>query len=111
MDDPKQKRLRESRRDQLFENELDEILEQLGITFSGEFNLILHNDKINEMLAVVLAINEVCKLSIEKASLIMKTAHHSGRSIVLNNGNIDELHYMRLELGRRGITATLERAE
>ena len=44
MDDPKQKRLRESLRDQLFEIELDGILEQLGITFSEEFNLILHNE-------------------------------------------------------------------
>ena len=36
MDDPKQKRSRELRRDQLFESELDEIIEQLGITFSEE---------------------------------------------------------------------------
>ena len=63
MDDPKQKRLRELRRDQLFESELDGILEQLGIAFSEEFNLILHNDNINEMLHVVLSLSDVCRLS------------------------------------------------
>ena len=110
MDDPKQKRLKELRRDQLFEMEFNEIMESLGITFSEEFNLILHNDHINEMLHVVLAINNVCKLSIEKASSVMMEAHTKGRAIV-RNGNIDDLHNMRLRLEKLGLTATLEHAE
>ena len=40
MDDPKQKRLKDLRRDELFESEFNEILEQLGIAFSEEFNLV-----------------------------------------------------------------------
>ena len=112
MDDPKQKRLRELRRDQLFEREFNEILKRLGIAFSEEFNLILHNDNINEMLAVVLAINKVCKLSIEKSSSVMMQAHTKGRAILRNSNNIDELHLMRLELvEKNGLTATLELAE
>jgi ATP-dependent Clp protease adaptor protein ClpS len=110
MEDPKQKRLSDLRRDQLFEMEFNEILESLGITFSEEFNLILHNDHINEMLHVVLAINNVCNLSIEKSSSIMMEAHTKGRAIV-RNGNIDDLHYMRLQLEKLGLSATLEHAE
>ena len=110
MDDPKQKRLKELRRDQLFEMEFNEIMESLGITFSDEFNLILHNDPINEMLHVVLAINNVCELSIEKASSVMMEAHTKGRAIV-RNGNIDDLHNMRLRLEKLGLTTTLELAQ
>lgn len=73
MDDPKQKRLKELRRDQLFESELDGILEQLGITFSEEFNLILHNDR-NDMIHVVVALYEICKLSNEKSLSVMMEA-------------------------------------
>ena len=110
MDDPKQKRSEELRRDQLFEGELNNILEQLGITFSEEFNLILHNDNINDMLHVVFAVADVCRLSYEESMRKMRQAHEKGRSI-LKNGNIDDLHYMRLGLGRRGLTATLEQAD
>lgn len=111
MDDPKEKRSRELQRDQLFENELDDLLERLGITFSEEFNLILHNDNINDMLHVVLSLSDVCRLSYEKATLIMKAAHNSGHSKILASDNITELHFMRLGLKRRGLTATLELAQ
>lgn len=110
MGDSKQDRLRELWRDRLYEKELDEVLGNLGISYSEEFNLILHNDHKNEMLHVVLAINNICKLSIEKSSSIMMEAHTKGRAIV-RNGNIDDLHYMRLRLENQGLTATLERAD
>jgi len=110
MDDPKQRRLSEFRRDQLFVSELDEILEKLGITFSEEFNLILHNDNINSFIDVVVALYEVCKLSNEKSFSVMMEAHTKGRSIV-RNGNLDVLHYLRLRLEKRGLSVTLEHAE
>lgn len=110
MDDSKQDRLRELWRDRLYEKELDEVLGNLGILYSEEFNLILHNDHINDMLHVVLSLSDVCRLSYEKSTAIMKIAHLTGRSIILN-GNIDELHYMRLGLESRGLTTTLERAD
>ena len=109
MDDPKQKRLRDLQRDQLFESELDEILEGMGITFSEDFNLILHNDS-NEMLHVVLTISAVCGISIDKSSHIMRTAHYSGRSIILNGG-LNELHYISLGLHSHGLTITIEPAK
>jgi ATP-dependent Clp protease adapter protein ClpS len=112
MDDPKQKRSRELQRDRLFENELDDLLEVLGITFSGEFNLILHNDNINEKLYVVLVLSDVCSLSYEKSMIKMTEAHEKGRSILINSNNIDVLHYMRLELVEKyGLMATLEKAD
>jgi ATP-dependent Clp protease adapter protein ClpS len=110
MDDPKQKRLRDLRRDELFESEFNEILEQLGIAFSEEFNLILHNDSVNNMIHVVVALYEECKLSNEKSFSVMMETHTKGRAIV-KNGNINELHYMSLGLERRGLTVTLEHAE
>ncbi len=110
MDDPKQKRLRELKRNQLFESELDGILEKLGITFSEEFNLILHNDNINSFIDVVVALYEVCKLSNEKSFSVMMEAHTKGRSIV-RNGNLDELHYMKINLQSKGLTASLEHAK
>jgi len=110
MDDPKQKRLRDLRRDELFESEFNEILDQLGIAFSEEFNLVLHNDSVNNMIHVVVALYEECKLSNEKSYSVMMEAHTKGRSVV-RNGNIDDLHYMSLGLERRGLTVTLEHAE
>jgi ATP-dependent Clp protease adapter protein ClpS len=110
MADSKQKRLKDLRRAQLFESELDKILGGLRITFSEEFNLILHNDNINDMLHVVLSVSDICRLSYEESMRKMRQAHENGRSI-LKNGNIDDLHYMRLGLERRGLTATLEHAE
>ena len=111
MDNHKQKRLKDLQRDQLFESELNEIMERMGITFSEEFNLILHNDNINDMLHVVLSLSDVCRISYENSMRIMMEAHTKGRAIV-RNGNIDELHYMKLELNEsRGLTYTLERAE
>ena len=110
MDDPKQKRLRDLRRDELFESEFNETLEQLGIAFSEEFNLVLHNDSVNNMIHVVVALYEECKLSNEKSYSVMMEAHMKGRSVV-RNGNIDDLHYISLGLERRGLTVTLEHAE
>lgn len=110
MDDSKQNRLRELWRDRLYEKELDEVLGILGITYSEEFNLILHNDHINDMLHVVLSLATICKVSIEKATIKMRAAHETGRSVILN-GNIDELHLMRLGLESLGLTASLEQAE
>ena len=110
MDDPKQNRIRDLWRDRLYEKELDKVLGNLGISYSEGFNLILHNDSINDMLHVVLSLAKVCKVSIEKATVIMRTAHETGRSVVVN-GNIDDLHYMRLGLESFGLTASLEQAE
>jgi ATP-dependent Clp protease adapter protein ClpS len=110
MDDPKQKRSRELRRDQLFEEEFNDILESLGITLSEEFNLILHNDNINSFIDVVVALFEVCKLSNEKSFSVMMEAHTNGRSIV-RNGSLDELHYMKINLQSKGLTVSLEHAE
>ena len=110
MDSRRQISLKEFQEQQLVESELNDILIKNGITFSEDFNLILHNDHINSFIDVVVALYEVCKLSNEKSVSVMMEAHTKGRSVV-RNGNIDDLHYMRLGLERRGLTATLEHAE
>ena len=93
----------------LFESELNETLNNLGIAFSEGFNLILHNDN-NDMMHVVVALFEVCKLSNEKSYSVMMEAHTKGRAIA-KNGNLDELHYLKLKLISRGLTISLEHAE
>jgi len=110
MNSQRQISLKEFERQQLIENELNDVLKKHGITFSGEFNLILHNDNVNDMIHVMVALYEVCKLSNNNSFTVMMEAHTKGRSIV-RNGNIDDLHYMRLGMERRGLTATLEHAQ
>lgn len=111
MNSQRQISLKEFQRQQLIENELNDILKKHGITYSGEFNLILHNDTVNDMIHVVVALYEVCKLSNEMSMYVMMEAHTKGFSRVRNSNNLDELHNMRLGLENRGLTATLERAK
>lgn len=110
MDDSKQDRLRKQWKYRLVEKELNQVLENLGISYSEDFNLILHNDHVNDMDHVVLSLSKVCKVSIEKGTRIMRTAHETGRSIILN-GNIDDLHYMKLGLESLGLTISVEQSE
>jgi ATP-dependent Clp protease adapter protein ClpS len=110
MNSQRQISLKEFQRQQLMEDELNDILDKHGITFSEEFNLILHNDNVNDMISVVVALYKICKLSNEKSFSVMMEAHTKGRSVI-RNGNLDELHYMRLGLGNKGLTVTIEHAD
>lgn len=109
MNNSKKRRIGDYQRSELFERELNEVLKKLGIAFSKEFNLILHNDK-NFILHVVVSLSEVCNLSNEMSFRVMMEAHTNGRAIAYN-GNLDELHYMRIGLESRGLTVTLEHAK
>lgn len=96
---------------QLIDRELKDILTYYGITYSGELNLVLHNDNINDMIHVVVALYEICKLSNERSMAVMMEAHTKGRSLVRNSGDFYELYNMYLGLEKRGLTVTLEEAE
>lgn len=110
MNSQRQISLKEFQRQQLMESELIDILKKHGIAFSEEFNLILHNDNVNDMIHVAVALYEVCRLSNERSMYVMMEAHTKGIALV-RNGNIDDLHYMRLGLESRGLTVSLEHAK
>lgn len=89
------------------EDELYEILNEIGIIFSEDFNLILHNDNVNDMEDVVVALYEVCRLSNEKCVSVMKEAHHKGKALI-TTGDINTLLDLKLGLNKRGLTISIE---
>lgn len=85
------------------------VLRELGIRHSAdnEYKLILWNDHVNNMIDVVVALYEICKLSNEKCAEVMLEAHEKGRAVV-KSGDFDELNDMKIELNDRNIEATIE---
>lgn len=74
------------------------------------YAVILHNDDVNEMGYVVLALlKSLPDLTPERAMEIMLTAHHHGQAIVIVCPlELAELYRERLE--GYGLTATIEKA-
>lgn len=111
MNSRKQTDSKEFQEQKLIEHALNDILTYHGIAYSGELNLVLHNDNVNDMIHVVVALYEICKLSNEKSMAVMMEAHTKGSSVVRNSGDFYELYNMYLGLEKRGLTVTLEEAE
>lgn len=85
------------------------VLNELGIRRSNdtEVKLILWNDHVNDMISVVVALYEVCKLSNEKCMEVMMEAHEKGKAVV-KTGSYDELAVMKQGLNDRNLEATIE---
>jgi len=86
---------------------LSVILKETGISFQRDFNLILWNDNVNDMINVVVSLYEVCKLSNEDSQRVMMEAHTKGKSLA-KNGELDELLDMKNGLTARGLSTTVE---
>jgi ATP-dependent Clp protease adaptor protein ClpS len=86
------------------------VLNELGIRSSNdnEYKLILWNDHVNDMISVLVALFEVCKLSNEKCMEIMLEAHEKGKAVV-KTGSFDELNVMKTGLNDRNLEATIEK--
>lgn len=90
------------------DEKLDELLDGLGITRDkGDFKLILHNDDVNDMMDVVVALYEICHLSNNEALHIMMEAHTKGKALA-KKGSEKEMLTMKQGLNDRGIEATVE---
>lgn len=89
-----------------------ELAEEIGIEISYEdqYSLVLWNDEVNDMIHVVLALYEVCKLSNEDAMRVMLKAHKKGKSIV-KNGTYKEMDSMRAGLNKRNLTASIHQSK
>ncbi len=88
---------------------ITKVLNELGIRSSNdnEYKLILWNDHVNDMLSVLVALFEVCKLSNEKCMEVMLEAHEKGKAVV-KTGSFDELNFMKIGLNDRNLEATIE---
>ena len=107
MDDLGENKLEEKKKVQLFEDELNDILTDLGISYSEKYNLILYNDNINNMIHVVVALYEVCKLSNDNCIQVMMEAHIIGRAIVLTD-ELEKVLDLKNGLDKRGLTISIE---
>ena len=89
---------------------MTKLLDSLGIEPADdkEYNLILWNDHVNDMISVVVALYEVCKLNDQECLKVMMEAHEKGRAIV-KSGSLDELSVMKTGLNDRNLEATIEK--
>ncbi len=89
---------------------ITEMLNELGIASANdsEFKLILWNDHVNDMISVLVALFEVCKLDNEKCMEVMMEAHEKGKAVV-KTGTFDELNVMKTGLNDRNLEATIEK--
>lgn len=86
---------------------LEDILKETGISFQRDYNLILWNDNVNDMINVVVSLYEVCKLSNEGSQRVMMEAHTKGKALA-KSGELDELLDMKNGLRARGLSTTVE---
>jgi len=88
---------------------ITKLLNELGISGSDdkEVKLILWNDHVNDMMSVIVALYEVCKLSNEDCMRVMMEAHEKGKAVV-KTGSKEELSIMKTGLNDRNLEATIE---
>ena len=88
---------------------LTKLMEEIGIKRSndGDYTLVLHNDEVNDMIHVVLALYEICGLNNEEAMKVMMEAHNKGKAVA-KSGSEDEMIIMKSALNNRGIESTVE---
>jgi len=101
-----QESLKEQQSGKTYEDELFEILNDAGIVSSEDFNLILHNDNVNDMIHVVVTLYEVCKLTNEQCVSVMMEAHTKGKSVITTR-ELNTILDMKSGLDGRGLTTSI----
>jgi len=88
---------------------LTKLMEEIGIKRSddNQYTLVLHNDDVNDMLHVTLALYEICGLNNEDALRVMMEAHEKGKAVA-KSGSLSDMNVMKDSLNKRGIEATVE---
>lgn len=90
-------------------DDFTELLNELGIESSDEdvYKLILWNDHINDMLTVIVALYNICKLSNEECIRVMLEAHEKGKAVA-KTGYKEELTEMKEKLNNLNLEVTIE---
>lgn len=101
-----QEPLKEQQSGKTYEDELFDMLNEVGISFSESFNLILYNDNVNDMIHVVVALYEICKLTNEKCVSVMMEAHTKGKSVITTR-ELNIILDMKSGLDGRGLTTSI----
>lgn len=98
----------------VIDNEVDnesltKLMNELGIKSAKKdmYSLILFNDTVNNMVDIVIALFEICKLKNDEAMSVMMEAHTKGKAIA-KTGSFEEMNTMKIALNSRNIEATIE---
>lgn len=85
------------------------IINELGFDNVTEdvYKLIIHNDHVNDMLHVVLALVAICGLNPEESTAIMMEAHINGKAVA-KSGSLEQMNNMKKALNDMNIEATVE---
>jgi ATP-dependent Clp protease adapter protein ClpS len=88
---------------------LTKLMNEIGIKMSNnsEYNLVIYNDDVNDMMHVVLALYEICNLDNEESMRVMMEAHMKGKAVA-KSGTFEEMNRMKMGLNKRNIEATVE---
>lgn len=88
---------------------MTDLLNELGINTSNNkvYKLLIWNDHVNNMVDVIMALYQICKLSPSDAERVMIEAHEKGKAVV-KTGSIEELTIMKKGLNDRNLEATIE---
>lgn len=88
---------------------LNQLLTELGIeqNTGDTYNLILHNDPVNDMVHVIEALYVVCNLNEQESFTIMMEAHTKGKAVA-KSGDLKEMEEMKKGLNQRHINADVE---
>ena len=74
-----------------------------------KYNVVLHNDDVNDMYYVVFMLNKVLGMSAETAHTHMIEAHETGRSILITC-ELEHAEFYKQGLNDGGITASIQEA-
>jgi len=92
------------------QNKQFEETEHAGVmeNISEGFNfLMLHNDEVNSFDYIIESLIDVCEHDEFQAEQCAYIAHYKGKCDV-KKGSFDSLHSLHKELGKRGITTTID---
>ena len=73
-----------------------------------QFQLILHNDAVNNMIDIVVALYEICHLNNDDSLSVMQRAHKEGTSLI-KKGYLLDLIKWSVSLRSRGIKTSFEK--
>ena len=75
----------------------------------GQYKVLLHNDDVSELMAVVRSIVEIVSLATEQAFRVVAEAEQTGVSLVVVT-HLERAELYQEQLQSKGLTVTIEKA-